>query len=93
MWIYQILCLYISYYVYIFDIMWHKQQIEWRFRYLTDISNWTKKVNQLDIEERKLYFDNILANEEYLTAETIYQVRNMFIPALEFMWIYVNICA
>ena len=58
-------------------------QIHKRFKYLTDISNWVTTVNKLNLYERKLYFDNILQNELYLTSDQIYQVKNMYLPNIE----------
>ena len=53
--------------------------VDKRFQHLTDIAKWVHGVSGMDLEQRKMYFDNILENEAYLTSDFIYLVKNMYL--------------
>ena len=49
-----------------------------RFKYLTNITDWVKHVEKMDYDARTQYWENMLNNSHWLTAEDEYTVKNMW---------------
>ena len=49
-----------------------------RFKYLTNITNWVKDVDKLDYDQRTQYWDEMINNSAWLEAGDNYSVKNMW---------------